>query len=95
MKIDSEKEEYNLTFIYGFDDEELGSIFFAQTDALIVQCFDHSTHEKFKKLMLNEFANETETLGYFITIKINRDDCFEKIIGMIEKLRAINKNISI
>lgn len=45
--------------------------------------------------MLNEFANETETLGYFITIKNNRDDCFEKIIGMIEKLRAINKNISI
>lgn len=73
----------------------MGSIFFAQTDALIVQCFDHSTYEKFKKLMLNEFANETETLGYFITIKNNRDDCFEKIIGMIEKLRAINKNISI
>lgn len=90
MKIESENEEYNLTFIYGFDDEELGSIFFAQTDALIVQCFNHSTHEKFKTLIENEFPHGIETLGVAIFLKIHRETCFEKIIEVIEKLKTIN-----
>ena len=45
--------------------------------------------------MQNEFPHEAEVSVSSIILKVNRDNCFEKIIGMIEKLRAINKNISI
>ena len=92
LKIESEKEEYNFSFTYVFDDEECGSIFFAQTDVLIVQCFNHSTHEKFKTLIENEFPHGIETLGLGIFLKIDRETCFEKIIEVIEKLRTINLN---
>ena len=90
LKIESEKEEYNFSFTYAFDDEECGSIFFAQTDVLIVQCFNHSTHEKFKTLIQNEFPHGIETLGLGIFLKIHRETCFEKIIEVIEKLKTIN-----
>ena len=90
MKIESEKEEYNFSFTYAFDDEEFGSIFFAQTDVLLVTCFDHSTHEKFKTLIENEFPHGIETLGLGIFLKIDRETCFEKIIEVIEKLKTIN-----
>jgi hypothetical protein len=90
LKIESEKEEYNFSFTYVFDDEECGSIFFAQTDVLIVQCFNHSTHEKFKTLIENEFPHGIETLGLGIFLKIHRETCFEKIIEVIEKLKTIN-----
>ena len=90
LKIESEKEEYNFSFTYAFDDEECGSIFFAQTDVLIVQCFNHSTHEKFKTLIENEFPHGIETLGLGIFLKIHRETCFEKIIEVIEKLKTIN-----
>lgn len=40
--------------------------------------------------MLNEFPHETEILGSSITVKVNRDNCFEKIIEVIEKLKSIN-----
>ena len=90
LKIESEKEEYSFSFTYAFDDEEFGSIFFAQTDVLIVVCFDHSTHEKFKTLIENEFPHGIETLGLGIFLKIDRETCFEKIIEVIEKLKTIN-----
>ena len=90
LKIESEKEEYSFSFTYIFGDEECGSIFFAQTDVLIVQCFNHSTHEKFKTLIENEFPHGIETLGLGIFLKIHRETCFEKIIEVIEKLKTIN-----
>lgn len=90
LKIESEKEEYSFSFIYAFDEEEFGSIFFAQTDSLLVTCFDHSTHEKFKTLIENEFPHGIETLGLSIFLKIDRETCFEKIIEVIEKLKTIN-----
>ena len=58
-------------------------------------CFNYSIKERFASLMQNEFLHEAEVSVSSIILKINRDNCFEKIIGMIEKLRAINKNISI
>lgn len=73
----------------------MGSIFFAQTDVISVLCFNYSIKERFASLMQNEFLHEAEVSVSSIILKINRDNCFEKIIGMIEKLRAINKNISI
>lgn len=90
LKIESEKEEYSFSFTYAFDDEEFGSIFFAQTDVLIVTCFNHSTHEKFKTLIENEFPHGIETLGLGIFLKIDRETCFEKIIEVVEKLKTIN-----
>ena len=90
LKIESEKEEYIFSFTYIFGDEECGSIFFAQTDVLIVHCFDHSIHEKFKTLIENEFPHGIETLGLGIFLKIDRETCFEKIIEVIEKLKTIN-----
>jgi len=60
-----------------------------------VLCFNYSIKERFASLMQNEFLHEAEVSVSSIILKINRDNCFEKIIGMIEKLRAINKNISI
>ena len=90
LKIESEKEEYNFSFTYVFDDEKCGSIFFAQTDVLIVNCFNHSTHEKLKTLIENEFSYRIEALGLGIFLKIDRETCFEKIIEVIEKLKTIN-----
>ena len=90
LKIESEKEEYSFSFTYAFDDEEFGSIFFAQTDKLLVTCFNHSAHEKFKTLIENEFPHGIETLGLGIFLKIDRETCFEKIIEVIEKLKTIN-----
>ena len=82
--------EYNFSFTYVFDDEKCGSIFFAQTDVLIVNCFNHSTHEKLKTLIENEFSYRIEALGLGIFLKIDRETCFEKIIEVIEKLKTIN-----
>jgi hypothetical protein len=90
LKIESEKEKYSFSFTYAFDDEEFGSIFFAQTDKLLVTCFNHSAHEKFKTLIENEFPHGIETLGLGIFLKIDRETCFEKIIEVIEKLKTIN-----
>lgn len=90
LKIESEKEEYSFSFTYAFGEEEFGSIFFAQTDSLIVVCFDHSTHEKLKTLIENEFPHGIETLGLGIFLKIDRETCFEKIIEVVEKLKTIN-----
>lgn len=58
-----------------------------------MQCFNHSTHEKFKTLIENKFPHEIETLGVAIFHKIHRETCFEKIIEVIEKLKTINKII--
>lgn len=90
MKIETEDEEYNLTFIYGFDDEELGSIFFAQTDVISVLCFNYSIKERFASLMQNEFPHEAEVSVSSIILKVNRDNYFEKIIEVIDKLKTIN-----
>lgn len=90
LKIESEKEVYDFSFTYVFEHEECGSIFFAQTDVLIMQCFNHSAHEKIKTLIENEFPHGIETLGVAIILKIHRETCFEKIIEVIEKLKTIN-----
>lgn len=94
LKIESEKGEYIFSFTYLFDDEECGSISFAQTDVLIVHCLDDclddSIHEKFKTLIENEFPHVIETLGLGVFLKIDRETCFEKIIEVVEKLKTIN-----
>lgn len=89
LKIESEKEKYSLSFTYAFDNEECDSIFFAQTDVLIVHCLDDSIHEKFKTLIEND-PHGIETLGLGIFLKIDRETCFEKIIEVVEKLKTIN-----
>ncbi len=51
-----------------------------KTDVLRVLCFNNSIKEKFESLMLDEFPNDADISGNSITAKINRDDCFEKIL---------------
>jgi hypothetical protein len=90
LKIESEKEEYIISFTYTFGDEECDSIFFAQTDVLIVHSIGYSTPEKFKTLIENESPHVIETIGQGVFLKIDRETCFEKIIEVIEKLKTIN-----
>ena len=40
--------------------------------------------------MQNEFPHEAEVSGSSIILKVNRDNCFEKIIEVVEKLKTIN-----
>jgi len=92
IKIKSINEEYDFTFSYSFDYEGAGSIFFSQVDELTLICFCNSILEAFKELTINAFSPDASLVGNSITFKVCRENCFEKIIEVIEKLSALNKS---
>ena len=52
-----------------------------------------SIRKEFESLMLNEYSDDAAILGSSIILKVDRDNCFERIVEVIEKLNTMNINI--
>ena len=59
-------------------------------DSEITLCFNNYIKKEFESLMLKEYSDDVAISGSSITLKVNRDLCFERIVEVIEKLKAID-----